>query len=451
MCQLQSLDVWCEHDGKAKPAQQTTISAPRPHTDAPVRAHGPQDALTPGGAGKRHAAREHDGKLLIDIMPGGPTLKQTFLFSSLEIGNTVYSDKLTFCAVVGSPDSRHPAWTISGPNLPTQPIYPGKQEIEWKFKTLGFKTGSLPFLDFYWRPEITPDEYIITCRACRGDAQEALVRVWPRFKSKLDIWTVDDEDGKERGKQLVHAVKHAKHEARQQCLEWTKHLSQARKAVTEVFRVLGKWIPNVDDVTCTLFEGSLSLSNEYEEEEEGAEVVWKGELELEMVVLSIDVKVAAAQANWLPHNVQEYFDKLGGSFQAEIYFEFKGEAKTSVKGVWIAEKQKQLKAEIGGSVALSVGAESHVKVGGNVLAADIHATTKLAIKSEPKVTRQPSITLEKNEFSWEPLVVAGEVRLQRKNVWLVGDLDKQIVGVDLKLFDTIKVPMQSRQLWPLES
>lgn len=458
VCQLIYIDAWCEHKEEESPEkgyshQSTGHGSTGHHPEHLSHSghHGHSSGVSKvaklGGSDRRHAHRQKDGKLILDVIPSGPALKQGMYGGGLERGSPIFgSDLITFKAKINSPDCKHPVWTIKGPN--SLQSLPGENPYQYKFKSPGFTPADPNLMGFYWKPSLEPDEYTVTCQTCRGKPQEALIRVWPYFKSELNVVTLKDGEAEERGERWTHHSQHLAHSAREKCLEWTKHIAGIRQVVAKAFHLLAEWVPNFPEIEPSFLEGSLKLSNELKEAGE-ARVVWEGELALEMLLIGIEIKFVLLHANWLPEKVRNYFDTLGVDFEAGVYAKFSGEISIAGKAVWKNEEDAEKKGELTGSVSFSLGADSKLVLGKNVIAADFSGTTKGLAKGEPHITSGPTLNLEYH-FEWEPLKIAGYIKLKRKNVWCSGyDIDKDLVSGELTVFETQKSDSHSLQLWPI--
>lgn len=217
----------------------------------------------------------------------------------------------------------------------------------------------------YWLRNIHPQIYKIELQTCHA-AKVVLIHVYPQIKSGFAI-TVHRDNG--------HLA--APDDS------WLGRIEKYEKKFKQMLNILQAYAPKIENLEVSILaQGALNLSNTWEEEEHGAEVVWKASVDADMDLIEVDFRIPIADINPLPKFIKE---KIGANFDIELFFTFDGKVGAKFAGFWTNRKGEGFHLENGGvqgSLAFGIGGQIYVGKNGSWGQIEALGTSPIGVGAE---------------------------------------------------------------------
>lgn len=371
-CELEEVTITCDHDHEEEHEKKGEQSKGE---------HGK------AGGGKREAEKQPDGTFLLEVCAngdkepeeaGGVTIPETHAGISTIRGLPTVGDKLKLKAEVDHPCREHPVWVITEAGGKTH-TFPHLIKLEHEFvcRSGTYRKG---VLGIFWLRSVKPRVYKVVCTAHHG-SKTTFVHAYPTVESKLEV------DTREQGGKADHA--HSP--------EWVEHLEAARDKIKKVFTFLEKWTGKDTVDVKQVFEGSLYMTNYWQENKASNKVDWKGELGLDMVFLDMEVDIPIPNPTFLASRAIKFVERVSrGKMSVEfgLFFGVEGTFSANPHFEWTNDDIECKSGDLSAKFTIMLIAKAEVRWKGNVasLKFDIHTT--LTFKGKPKMIQGPQVEVE---------------------------------------------------------
>ena len=261
-----------------------------------------------------------------------------------ERGEPTEVDKITLTAMMSHHYSAHPMWKVyeaqthkllaahNGMTLVCNHLLPPVVDETALSKIV----PHLPqHADAYWLRNIHPRTYKIQLQTCHAQ-KDILIHVYPEIKSGL-VLTINRQHGR------LAAPDDS----------WLGRIEKYEEKFKKLFDILKDWMPRVENLEIDILaQGKLNLSNAWEEEPHGDEVVWKAAVDGDMDLIEASFRIPIMNINPLPKAVK---DRIGNFIDAGIYFTFDGKMGANFAGAWTSREGFRMeKGGVGGTFALGM-------------------------------------------------------------------------------------------------
>lgn len=309
-------------------------------------------------------------------------------------------DKVTLKAIISSNCSLHPKWKIkeTGPGAASQPVILQGMQV-----THLFLPPRIP--KQFWLEKVQPRRYSVECEvhSSAPNAHKSLeVHVYPFVESKLTLTS-----------KSTKAPKNG----------WEKALATVRDVIEGAFKEMTEIVPNLAKAEAKILEGELTLSNTWKEneEEETNLAHWQADIEAQLTILSLEVKIDLTEFAFLRKlkekvdDFESYFSSTTGvDVEAGMYLTVGGETTLTGKGSFESGKLPHPESlKVAGSLKLGLAAELKAgrKANGKLLTIHGGGNTELIITGTPHLESGPKLWLD-TELEWKPLHVELEATLR---------------------------------------
>lgn len=395
-CELEEVTITCEHEHEEEHEREGEHGKGKAGGE-----HG--KGKPKAGGGKREAKKQQDGTFLLEVCANGDkepeeagavTKSEPSEGISLIRGLPNRGDKLKLKAEVDHPCGEHPIWTITDIGSGTH-TFPHSMELTHDFvcRSGTYHKGVLGIL---WLRSVKPRVYKVVCKAHHG-LKTTLIHAYPTVESKLEI------DTREQGGKAGHAHSSG----------WVGHLSTMRDRLKKAFKFLEKWTGKDTVEVEKLFEGSLYMTNYWQEDKASNKVDWKGELGLDMVFLEMNVEIPIPNPTFLASRAIKFAERVSrGKMSVEfgLFFGVEGNFSANPHFEWTNDVVKP-SGDFSAEFTISLIAKAEVRWRGNVASLKFDIHTKITFKGKPKMTQGPQVEVEVM-LNVQPL--GGRIRVELK-------------------------------------